>query len=92
MSCPGDTRADKTREFIGKGHPGGEQEGKEKLKDFSAMWLPPSSFTVMELVSGLSLANILSHCPSWWCLHYSAKMDSSEVDSGRLVGHVGISF
>ena len=25
--------------------------------------------------------------PSWWYMHYSAKMDSSEKDSGRLAGH-----
>ena len=28
----------------------------------------------------------LSQGPSWWCMHWSAKMDSRE-DSGRSVGH-----
>ena len=88
MNCQGDTHADKARELIGKGHPGGDEEGKEKLKAFSAIWLPLASFMVRKLVLQLSLANILTPCPSWWCMHYSAKMASSKVDSGRLVGHV----
>ena len=32
----GDTHADKARNFIGKGHPGGEQEGKGTQEDCSA--------------------------------------------------------
>ena len=28
-TVPGDTRADKVRDFIGKGHPGGEHQSKE---------------------------------------------------------------
>lgn len=46
----------------------------------------------MQLVSGLSLANHfiqptlgLAQDPSWWCMHLSAKMDSSTKDSRRLV-------
>ena len=31
---------------------------------------------------------ILTQGPFWWREHRSAKMDSSEKDSGRLVGHV----
>ena len=32
----GDPRADKARDFIGKGHPGGEHEGKGTQEDCSA--------------------------------------------------------
>ena len=32
----GDTCADKTRDFIGKGHPGGEQEGEGAQENCSA--------------------------------------------------------
>ena len=35
---------------------------------------------------------ILTQGPFWWCTHHSAKMDSSEKDSGRLVGQMGWSL
>ena len=35
----GDTCADKARDFIGKGYPGGEQQGKGTQENSSAMWL-----------------------------------------------------
>ena len=35
---------------------------------------------------------ILTQGPFWWCTHQSAKMDSSEKDSGRLVGQMGWSL
>ena len=54
---PGDTRADRVRDFIGKGRPGGEQEGEGTQENCSAAWLPVSGFMVMELVSGWSLTN-----------------------------------
>ena len=53
----GDTHADKARDFIEKGHPGGEQEGKGTQENCSAMWLEISGFMVTGFVSGLSLAN-----------------------------------
>ena len=74
----GDTCADKARDFIGKGHPGGEQEGKGTQENCSATWLAVSGFMVMGLVSGLSLANhpnlesflvvhsLLSQDGCWW--------------------------
>ena len=34
----GDICADKARDFTGKGHPGGEQEGKGTQENSSAMW------------------------------------------------------
>ena len=42
----------------------------------------------MGLVSSLSLAHHSDSGPSWLCVRLSAKMDSSEEDSGRLVRHV----
>ena len=53
----GDTCADKARDFNGKEHPGGEQQGKGTQENNSVTWLAVSGFTMMGLVSGLSLAN-----------------------------------
>ena len=53
----GDTCADKVRDSIGKGCPGGQQEGKGTQEDSSVTWLAVSGFMVMGLVSGLSLGN-----------------------------------
>ena len=53
----GDTCADKARDFIGKGHLGGEQWGKETQENCSAALLAMSGFMVMGLVSGWSLTN-----------------------------------
>ena len=53
----GDTCADKARDFIGKGRPGGEQEGKGTQENSSVTWLAVSGVLVMELVSGLFLAS-----------------------------------
>ena len=41
----------------------------------------------LRLVSGQSscLVHSLIQGPSWWCTHVSARKDSSEKDSGRLV-------
>ena len=79
--------ADKARDFTGKGHPGREQEGegagRTALPRGSQSWV-----WVMGLVSSLSLAHQSDSGPSWLCVHLSAKMDSSEEDSGRLVRHV----
>ena len=40
----GDTCADKARDFIGKGRPGGEQEGKGTQENCSVPWLAVSGF------------------------------------------------
>ena len=40
----GDTYADKARDFIGKGHPGGEQEGEGTQENCSATWLTVLGF------------------------------------------------
>ena len=47
----GDICADKAREFIGKGYPGGEQEGEGTQENCSAAWLAVLGFMVMGLVS-----------------------------------------
>ena len=45
------------KDFIGKGLPGGGQEGKGIQENRSVIWLAVSGFMVMGLVSRLSLAN-----------------------------------
>ena len=52
-----ETCAEKARDFIGKGHPGGEQEGKGTQENCSVTWLAVLGFMVLGLVSGLSLAD-----------------------------------
>ena len=52
-----EAHADEARDFIGKGHPGGEKEGEGTQENCSAMWLTVSGFMVIGLVSGLSLAS-----------------------------------
>ena len=52
-----ETCADKARDFIGRGHPGGEQQGKGVQENCSATWLTVLGFMLMGLVSRLSLAN-----------------------------------
>ena len=47
-----ETDANKARDFIGKGHPGGEQEGRGTQEHCSAAWLTLLRFMVMGLVSG----------------------------------------
>ena len=52
-----ETHADKARDFIGKGHLGGEQEGKGTQENRSAEWLAVWGCMVMGLVSGQSLGS-----------------------------------
>ena len=47
----------KARDFIGKGHPGGDQWGKGTQENCSATRLAVLGFMVMGLVSGWSLAS-----------------------------------
>ena len=51
-----ETRVDKTRDFIGRGRPGGEQQGGGNQETRSATWLPVPGYGD-ELVSRLSLAS-----------------------------------
>ena len=69
-----ETRVDKARDFIGRGHPGNEQQGKGTQENCSAMWLMVSDFMLMGLVSGLSLANH-SDSESFLVAHASLSQD-----------------
>ena len=85
-----ETHADKARDFIGKGHPGGEQEGKGTQENCSAVWLAVLGFMVMGLVSRWLWPIILIQSLSWWHMHRSAKMDASERDSGKWTDRQGL--
>ena len=68
---------------MGKGCPGGEQEGKGNQENRFAVWLTGPGFTVMGLVSQLSLA-IHSDSESFLVVQpCSAKVDAREKRSGR---------
>ena len=61
-------------------------EGKRPQEDCSVAWFALSDFMVTGLpYPGCLWPIILTQDPSWW---RSAKMDFSEEDSGRLVGHM----
>ena len=64
-----------------------EKQAKGTQEDISATWLEVLGFMVIGLVSKLSWAN---HSDSGFFLvaYHSAKMDSSEKDSGRLEGRL----
>ena len=85
-----ETHADKARDFIGKGHLGGEQEGKGTQENCSDAWLAVLGFMVMGLVSGWLWPIILIQSLPWWCMHHSAKMDASERDSGKWMDRQGL--
>ena len=91
----GDTRAAKARDFIWKGHPGGEQEGKGTQENCCATWLTVSGFMVMGLVSGLSLANH-SDSASFLVAHASLSQDGFQWggfwEVGRTYGLVSPLF
>ena len=74
-----DTRADRTRDSIGKGCLGGEKEGQGTQEDCSATWLTVSGFMVMGLVSRLSLAN---HCDSGSILVVHASLSQGGFQRG----------
>ena len=69
-----EAHADEARDFIGKGHPGGEKEGEGPQENCSAMWLTVSGFMVIGLVSGLSLASH-SDSESFLMAHASLSQD-----------------
>ena len=84
----GDTCADKARDFIGKGHPGGEQEGKGTQENSSAKWLAVLDFMVMGLVSRLSLANH-SDSGSSLVVHTLFSQDGCQREGfWEVAGHV----
>ena len=84
----GDTHADKARDFIGEGHPGGDQQGKGTQENCSAVWLPVSGFMVMGLVFGLSLASH-SDSKSFLVVHALFSKDGCQREGlWEVVGHV----
>ena len=84
----GDTCVDKARNFIGKEHLGGEQEGKGTQENSSDTWLAVSGFMVMGLVSGLSLANH-SDSESFLVVHALFSQDGCQREGfWEVVGHV----
>ena len=85
-----ETHADKVRDFIGKGHLGGEQEGQGTQENCSAAWLAVLGFMVMGLVSRWLWPIILIQSLSWWRTHHSANMDASERDSGKWTDKQGL--
>ena len=88
MNCPRDTCADKARDFIGKGHPGGEQQGKGTQENCSVTWLAVSGFMVMGLVSKLSLDNH-SDSESFLVAHTLLHQDRSQREGfWEVVGQV----
>ena len=83
-----ETHADKARDFIGKGHPGGEQQGKGTQENSSATWLTVSGFMVIGLVSGLSLANH-SDSESFLTVHALSSQDGCQREGfWEVVRHV----
>ena len=86
----GDAHADRARDFIGKGLPGGEQEGK-RTQNSSATRLAVSGFMMTGLVSGLFLAN---HSDSESCLVLHALFSQGGCQRGfwEVVGHVASRF
>ena len=88
MNCPGDICADKARDFIGKGRPGGEQWGEGTQENSSATWLTVSGFMVMGLVSRLSLANH-SDSESFLVVHTLFSQDGCQREGfWEVVRHV----
>ena len=84
--------ADKATDFIRKGRPGGKQEGQGTQEDCSATGLAVLGFMVMGFVPSFSPVShsdsgsfLVAHA---WHAHSSAKMDSREKDSGKLVRHM----
>ena len=79
----GDTWVDKARAFTGKGCPGREQEGegtrRTVLSHASQSWI----LQRWDQFLGCLWPVVLTQSPSWWSIHCSAKMDTSEKDSGR---------
>ena len=84
-----------SKRFYWKGHPGGEQEGEGTQENCSATWLAVSGFTVMGLVSGLSLAHH-SDAGSFLVVHALFSQDGCqrggfwEVE-GHVVSHFDLS-
>ena len=81
-------RADKARDFIGRWHLDGEQQGKGTQENCSATWLTVSGLIVMGLVSGLSSANH-SDLESFLVVHALFSQDGCQREGfWEMVRHV----
>ena len=67
----------KQETLLGRGPPGGEQEGKGAQENCSVTWLAVPGFMVMGLVSGLSLTNH-SDSESFLVVHTSFGQDGCQ--------------
>ena len=73
---------------MGKGCPGGEQEGKGTQENCPAAWLAVLAFMVMGLVSRLSLANH-PDSESFLVVHTLFSQDGCQREGfWEVVGHV----
>ena len=88
MNCPRRHICWQSKRFYGKGHPGGEQQGKGTQENSSAAWLAVSGFMVMGLVSGLSLANHAGS-ESFLVVHALFSQDGCQREGfWQVVGHM----
>ena len=79
---------DRARDFNGKGHLGGEQQGKGTQENSFVTWLAVLDFMVMGLVSGLSLANH-SDSESFLVVHALFSQGGYQREGfWEVVGHV----
>ena len=82
------TRADKARDFTGKGYPVESRRVKGTQENSSAKWLAVLGFMVMGFVSGLSLADH-SDSGSSLVVHSFFGQDGCQREGFReVVGHV----
>ena len=87
-----ETRADKARDFLGKGHPGGEQLGKGTQENSSATRLAVSGSVLMGLVFRLSFTNH-SDSESFLVAHALLSQDGCQQEGfWEVVGHVASPF
>ena len=75
----GDTCADKSGSFLGRGHP--VEKGTQGNRSVTRPAV--SGLMVMGFVSGVSLADHSDSESFRWCRPSSAQMDAREKDSGR---------
>ena len=72
----------KVRDFIGKGHLDGEQQGKGTQENYSAVWRLVSGFMLMGLVSGFSLVNYSRVFPGGECIAQPRWMPARRILGG----------
>ena len=96
MNCLGDTCADKARDFIGKGHPGGEQEGKGTQENCSAAWLvtvqkqSPVTNYQFSSADGVWRVNLTGTFISLTCTRYTCWEDFAAKLDKPLAAFIGI--